>query len=55
MKGVRQVPYKLPELIQAIAKNKTIFIVEGEKCADAMISLGGAASCNAIGGRQMAG
>ena len=49
VKGIRQVPYRLPDLIDAVAENKTIFIVEGEKCADAIVSLGGAATCNAMG------
>jgi Protein of unknown function (DUF3987) len=49
VKGISQVPYRLPELIEAIAKEKLIFIVEGEKCADAVIALGGAATCDAMG------
>jgi hypothetical protein len=49
VKGISQVPYRLSELIEAIAKEKLIFIVEGEKCADAVIALGGAATCNAMG------
>jgi hypothetical protein len=49
VKGIRQVPYRLPELIRAVEQQKTIFIVEGEKCADAAIALGGAATCNAMG------
>lgn len=47
--GIRQVPYKLPELIAAIAKGQTIFVTEGEKCADAVTSIGGFATCNAMG------
>jgi hypothetical protein len=49
MDGVRKVPYRLPQLIEAIAQSKTIFITEGEKCADAVIALGGVATCNAMG------
>jgi len=49
VKGIRQVPYRLPELIKAILQGKTVFITEGEKCADAVIALGGAATCNAMG------
>ena len=49
VKGIRQVPYRLPELINAAAASKIIFIAEGEKCADAVITLGGAATCNAMG------
>jgi hypothetical protein len=49
MDGVRKVPYGLPQLIEAIGQSKTIFVVEGENCADAVIALGGAATCNAMG------
>jgi hypothetical protein len=47
--GVRQVPYKLPELIKAVAENKITFVAEGEKCADAIMALGAAATTNAMG------
>jgi Protein of unknown function (DUF3631) len=47
--GIRQVPYKLPELVEAVARNEIIFVTEGEKCADAVIELGGVATCNAMG------
>jgi len=43
--GVDLVPYRLPELIQA----KTVFLVEGEKDADLVASLGLTASCNPMG------
>jgi AAA domain len=49
VKGIRQVPYRLPELIEAIAQGKTVFVAEGEKCADAIVALGAAATCNAMG------
>ena len=42
--------YKYPEIRAAIAKGETIFIVEGEKCADAMWSIGLAATTNIGGG-----
>lgn len=35
LEGVRRVPYKLPQLIEAVAEGKWIVIVEGEKDADA--------------------
>ena len=44
-KGVRQVPYRLPELI-AGQTGGPVFIVEGEKDADALAGLGLVASCN---------
>jgi Protein of unknown function (DUF3631) len=50
VKGIRQVPYRLPALIEAIAQGKTVFVAEGEKCADAVFAIGGtAATCNAMG------
>jgi hypothetical protein len=48
-KGVRQVPYRLPELIEALAMGRTVFLVEGEKDVEALIAGGVAASCNAGG------
>ncbi len=45
VKGIELVPYRLPEIIQA----KAVFIVEGEKDADALAALGLAATCNAQG------
>lgn len=49
VKGVRQVPYRLPEVIDAVAHDRTIFIVEGEKDADNLIRIGLPATCNAGG------
>jgi 5S rRNA maturation endonuclease (ribonuclease M5) len=48
LKGVRRVPYRLTELIAAIAANPdiTVFIVEGEKDVDKLRSLGLTATCN---------
>jgi predicted P-loop ATPase len=48
-KGVRQVPYWLPELIEAIRSSRLIFIVEGEKDVENLRALGAIATCN-IGG-----
>ena len=48
VKGVRQVPYRLPELI-ATPLDTSVFVVEGEKDADNLAKLGLAASCNAGG------
>lgn len=36
LKGVKIVPYRLPEIIQAIKDNRYIFVVEGEKDANEM-------------------
>jgi AAA domain len=48
-KGVRQVPYRLPELIEAIALGKTVFVVEGEKDCNRLASLNIPATTNAMG------
>lgn len=47
--GVTTVPYRLPELIEAIADDRTVFVVEGEKKADALAKLGFVATCNPAG------
>jgi hypothetical protein len=46
LKDVRQVPYRLPELIKTLEENpqQTIFLCEGEKDADNLRALGAAAS-----------
>jgi len=49
VKGVRQVPFRLPEVIEAIALEKAVFIVEGEKDANKLWSLGIPATTNAMG------
>ncbi|MEH2569784.1 AAA family ATPase [Bradyrhizobium sp. AZCC 2289] len=46
-KGVRQVPYRLPELLAA--EHDTVIIVEGEKDADNVAKLGFTATTNAGG------
>lgn len=46
-KGVRQVPYRLPELIEA--RGDRVFIAEAEKDCDALASWGLFATCNAGG------
>jgi hypothetical protein len=48
VKGVRQVPYRLPELI-ATPADCTVFVVEGEKDADQLVNCGLVATCNAGG------
>jgi phage/plasmid primase-like uncharacterized protein len=47
--GVRVVPYRLPELLEAIAQQRLVFVVEGERKADALAGLGLAATYNAMG------
>ena len=48
-KGVKQVPYRLPELITDIAEGREIWIPEGEKDVDRLRTGGLAATCNAGG------
>lgn len=49
VKGVRQVPFKLPELIEAASQGQLVFVVEGEKDAMALAKQGLTATCNAGG------
>jgi hypothetical protein len=49
VKGVRQVPYRLHELVEAIAMDRMVYVVEGEKDVDALARLGVVATCNAGG------
>jgi len=50
VKGMVQVPYRLPELIEDIAQGYEIFIVEGEKKVDLLRDvLGVPATCNSGG------
>ncbi len=44
--GVELVPYKLPELIRAVANRETIYVVEGEKDVHSVERAGGVATCN---------
>ncbi len=48
VKGVPEVPYRLPQLL-ASSPDDIVFIVEGEKCAEALVGLGLVATCNAGG------
>jgi hypothetical protein len=49
IKGVRVVPYRLPQLIEAIADDHPVLIVEGEPKVDLLRSWNVAATCNAGG------
>ncbi len=44
--GVRRVPYRLQELLAAVARGETVYVVEGEKDADRLVALGLAATTN---------
>lgn len=47
--GVRRVPYRLPELREAIARGEIIFVVEGEKDVESLVALGLCATTSAQG------
>jgi hypothetical protein len=49
MHGVRQVPYRMAELTEALANEHTVFVVEGEKDVNNMWANGLPATCNAMG------
>ena len=49
VKVVRQVPYRLPELIAAVKGGLPVFIAEGEKDVEALVRHGFAGTCNAGG------
>ena len=47
--GVRKVLYRLPEVLEAIASERTILVVEGEKDADSLWRIGIPATCSPDG------
>jgi hypothetical protein len=49
VRGVERVPYRLPELLAAVRAGRTVYVVEGEKDADALAAAGLDATCNAGG------
>jgi hypothetical protein len=49
VRGVRQVPYRLPDLLETLAVGNVIFIAEGEKDVENLRALGIPATCNAGG------
>jgi 5S rRNA maturation endonuclease (ribonuclease M5)/archaellum biogenesis ATPase FlaH len=51
--GVRLVPYRLPELL-ADDQDRPVYVVEGEKDADALWSRGHVATCNPMGAGKWA-
>ena len=44
-----RVLYRLPELLEAVASERTVFIAEGEKAVDALAKLGVPATCSPMG------
>jgi hypothetical protein len=51
-KGVRKVPFRLPELIEALASEHVILIVEGEKDVLNLAKIGIVATCNPGGASE---
>jgi hypothetical protein len=49
LKDTRIVPFNLPELLQAKQAGKAIYLVEGEKAADALASIGAVATTSHTG------
>lgn len=49
MKGVERLLYRLPDVIKGVADGKTVCVVEGEKDANRLASLGAVATCNSGG------
>jgi DNA primase len=52
VKGAPIIPYRLPELIEAVANKRTILIAEGEAKADLLWSWNIPATCNACGAEK---
>ena len=52
VKGVRQVPFRLPELIEALTLEHRLFVVEGEKDVLTLARHGIPATCNAGGAHK---
>lgn len=46
---VARVLYRLPQITEAVKQGRTIYVVEGEKDADTLVSLGLDATCNSGG------
>lgn len=42
-------PYRLPELLEAVANEHLIFIAEGEKAVNALVGIGVVATCSPSG------
>lgn len=49
MKGVRLVPYRLPQLVEGVKADRMIFVVEGEKDVQSLVDLELVATTNAGG------
>lgn len=47
--GVRRVPYHLPQLLEAIAEGRPVYLVDGERDVQALERAGAAATCSSGG------
>jgi 5S rRNA maturation endonuclease (ribonuclease M5) len=47
--GITPVLYRLPEVLKAVQERQTVYVVEGEKDAEALTALGLIATCNPMG------
>jgi putative DNA primase/helicase len=52
MEGVCRVPYRLPEVLEAVSMERTIFIAEGEKAVDALVKLEVPVTCSPGGAKK---
>jgi AAA domain len=46
LQGTRRVPYRLPDLVKAVAAGETVYIPEGERDVENLIAIGVAATTN---------
>ena len=51
LQGVRRVLYRLSEVLAAVSRGERVYVVEGEKDADALARLGLCATTNAMGAK----
>ena len=52
VEGIPVVPYRLPQLMKAIASDRPVLVVEGERKADMLWSWSVAATCNSGGAKK---
>ncbi len=52
LNGVRKVPYRLPQVLEAAKSGRPVYIVEGEKDVHAIEKAGGVATCNSGGAEK---
>lgn len=52
LSGIEALPYRLPELIEAVSEERLIWIPEGEKDVERLVSAGLPATCNSGGAEK---